>query len=595
MASVLKLHATQTPFADAFARLDFAAVSDVYFQFRFAIPDATLSNIASDGGIFDIFGMVAQTPAGGRTVLFNTSSDLKFLSPSVSLFTPVADTWYEFDLHWTAGSPPTVVVQVDGTEIYNATVAPNGGNAIRALLSAGSIFDVFNNSGDADYTVYFDDYKIGTTGFGSSDIFDEDFEGPDPLGNFTITGGDATIVSDPFPPPTSSGRFFDGYPWRFIVTDLNSETQTLLDRLCTNRRVVARLGAAWEASGTLPSDSPEVNILRALGTLSDDPFVQEGISLVYGFRRESDVSPKWICRFGGLLLRLEDNADTDLALSNWTAWDPWMYLYSRPVRDPDTGNLPGQFGLSYDAPADEIAIDLLVSSGAFDGEHHIDESSGQLDPCETVQITFQRGASVGEALDDLMATNTCEIMLTPVYDPINRPGIVAELNVAPQLGQQRNDVIMAWDKPSRSLTGLNRLRDGTRRTNEIQYYAGQGGRPVAEYDDATSVATFGVYYEQMFIVGKETDETESDALRALALRSYGEVTYRLSPATARSVDTIALLDYEPGDSVPVYASSNFREELGEVLRVMEIPIEITDNAEEQVRGMLAVPVPTTSS
>lgn len=392
-------------------------------------------------------------------------------------------------------------------------------------------------------------------------------------------------------------RFFPGYDWSFICTDLDSATLTILDRLASSRRVTARLGAAWDWQANVPSDSPEVNIIRSGSVF--DPFVQEGISLIYGFRDEeiiSTINESKVCRFGGILLDISDNAEGDQPESGLHAWDPWMYLYSRPVRDPDTGLIPGEAGLNYDnSPADQIALSLLDTTITYDGEAFIDITSGIIDPCDDTDLVIQRGASVGEALDQLMATNNCEIMFTPIYDPVLRPGYVAELNISPTIGQNQPDAIMAWDKPSRSLAGLNRHRDGIRRTNVIQFYAGQGGQPVDEFQDATSQARFGVYYEAMFFPGKEAlpDGVASDALRQLALRSYGEVSYQVSPATARS--PIPLLEYMPGDSVPVYASSNFREELAETLRVMEIPIEISDDAEETVTNMLLAPEPTTES
>lgn len=414
--------------------------------------------------------------------------------------------------------------------------------------------------------------------------------------NYTEFGGwSLTYSVAELAPTPSQGRFFDGYPWRFIVTNLNSATQTLLDRLATNRRVTPRLGAAWSAEMDVPSDSPEVNILRSGGSIY--PFVQEGISLIYGFRREDPVftAPHpWVCRFGGVLLKTTDDANDDDSITHLQAFDPWMYLYSRPVRDPDTGELPGPNGLNYDGPADQIAMSILDTTITYDGDAFFDNTTGQVDPCDTLpSFPIQRGTSVGEALDNLMATNTCEIMFTPLYDPATFPGVVAVFNIAPQIGTDQPGAIMAWDKPSRSLVGLNRQLDGTRRTNVIQYYAGQGGPPVAQFDDATSEALFGPYFEQMFIVGSDEDATESDALRELALRSYGERTYQASPATDRS--PVALLDYSPGDSVPVYASANFRQELAEVLRVMEIPIEIDDNSQENVRGMTLAPTPTTES
>jgi hypothetical protein len=40
------------------------------------------------------------------------------------------------------------------------------------------------------------------------------------------------------------------------------------------------------------------------------------------------------------LLQVSDEAEADNAVTNYTAWDPWKYLYSRPVMHPD-GTLPG--------------------------------------------------------------------------------------------------------------------------------------------------------------------------------------------------------------------------------------------------------------
>jgi hypothetical protein len=392
-------------------------------------------------------------------------------------------------------------------------------------------------------------------------------------------------------------RFPDYTPWRFVVTDLDSVTLTFLDHLATNRRVFFGLNVPAVASGQVPSDNPEVNILSG-----GDPFVQEGIRLLYGFRREGDPTdssgiPRWVVRFAGLILQLEDTAASDTAQTPYTAYDPWQYLLSRPVCGL-TGTLPGTGGLSFTATqAGTVIATLLRNTISNHGETFIDAGaswggtgfwSGQIDTTPQIDINFEQGLSVGEAWQQVCDLNVADIILTPIYDPINRPGYLCELNVYELAGVQQDAAIFAWDMPSRSLTGISRLRDGTTRANKVQFFIEQGGAAVTLQTNASSVTRYGQYWAQQFFPGQSVvAAVVSLAQLQLALRANGKVTVTIDPAAERSPDPFT--EYFLGDTVPIYASTNLREALTGYQRIYGIPIDIDDNGVENIRQLLTSP------
>jgi hypothetical protein len=436
---------------------------------------------------------------------------------------------------------------------------------------------------------------IGTTDGGADVLVFDPATAPD-LSPFTLTGS-VTLEGAGPPPPGPSRRFFSGYPWRFIVTDLNTETITFLDRLATARQVTVGRNQARHAQGTVPSDSPEVNIPHTDG----DPFLNEGNRLVYGFRREGwngTVGP-WVCRFAGPLLHLEDNAQTDAPASPWIAMDPWAILYRRPVRLED-GDLPGVDGRVFLA-ADlwtypEIALQLLLDSITYDGTCFIDPTGGTVTPGGVISadVTLQQGLSVGAAWDQLCATGRVDIELDPVYDPVGSPGICAVLIAKPTIGVTQNAAIFAWDLPSRSLTDISRVTDGTGRANTIQYYFGQGGPPVSLQIDAASKAKYGEYWEQQFWPGfRQAGPVTAMAARRLALVKDGVRTFTFAPAPERS--PVPFDDYMPGDWAPFFASKKLRAKLGPTLvsgqwtnipRIESFTVDIADNQTETVNPLL---------
>lgn len=399
----------------------------------------------------------------------------------------------------------------------------------------------------------------------------------------------------------ASARFYESPPWRFVTTDLNSVTATFLDGLATNRRITPVLNQPCEIVATVPSDDQTV--------WSDDigdgyPNVAEGVRLLYCLRRDMDgTAAPWRCRAAGIILKVTDRGGSDVPLTEIRAWDPWQYLYRRPVVNLD-GELPCEAvdsqgdaldpecqGFTYLASrGSDIVLELLVNTTLNQGETHIDYGSvfwqGTIENTEVIpELLLQQGSSIGEAFDALIETGTLDIVLDPVYDPTNRPGITHELSVYAVAGSPRYEAVFAWDKPSRSLVELDADYDGNERANQVQYYAGQGGPPVPLQTDGASTALFGESWAQQFFPGQtKASAVEKMAYRQLQLRSRGLRTFTLSPAPERS--PVPFLDFNLGDTVPVYASNRLRQPVGEMLRVEAIPLVLDDSQMEAPQAML---------
>jgi hypothetical protein len=417
--------------------------------------------------------------------------------------------------------------------------------------------------------------------------------------------GMAWSISTPEPPPTpstafGSDRFHETPGWRFIVTDLAGATLTFLDHLALDRSVTVTRGAARVIDVRVPSADPEVNIPAP--DPDGDPWVSEGTRLVYAFRREGrtgSMLPPWIIRAAGLVLGLDDSADADHATSTVTAYDPWKYLYRRPVLLAD-GSFPGEAGRVYPAgtSADDIIIEQFSLAEANGTPIFTDYAStgfyaGTIESCDPLPdggdglaITFARGATLGEMLDTLAATGTCDPVFDPVYDPVNRPGILCDFSLYRTAGEFRPDAIFGWDQWPRNTVQLTRQIDGSARANRMRMFAGQGGPPVPEVDDASSIARFGDYWATQYLVGVPSIAgAHTIAVRQLALLRSGQLTFSLSPAAERA--PLLFQEYREADTVPLYASNRFRDPiLGTRVRVESIPIAIGDDQLERVASML---------
>ncbi len=388
-----------------------------------------------------------------------------------------------------------------------------------------------------------------------------------------------------------SVRFFQGFPWRFILTTLDTETVTSLERLASNRTVTFRLNQPAESRGQVPSWEPRINITDAQPGL-DAPHLSFDDRLMYGFRREARNPDVWVVRFAGICMQLEDVAQTDNAVSNYTAYDPWQYLHHRKLWD-GTGAV-GVEGLVFNnVPGNEIADTILSAAEAGDGPMFIEWNSASWNTTAELQITFEQGATVGDALRQLVATGSMDVVFTPVYDPVTKPGICCSVAVYTQAGSTQDGSVFSWDV-GRSLTGISNLLDGDQLANEVLFHNGQGGPLVTPATDASSQSRYGTWTAERFF----PSQTQAAAVAAfaqlsLSFREQGKRTVAITPNPLLSPKPF--LDYGLGDLVPVYATRNLRQAIPwdnaptVYQRVYGIPITLGDDGVESVRQLVASP------
>lgn len=435
--------------------------------------------------------------------------------------------------------------------------------------------------------------------------------------------------------------------WRWLVSDLGGETITVLDKLASGRRVQPNLNAPLELTGSVPSDSPEINLLHT----DQLPFLAEGARQLYGFRRESDTIPYYKIRASTLLLQVTDASGSGDARSSFTAWDPWQYLFAKPIY-VTAGEL-GYFlvprkGWTYPPTqtGDQIVIEWLNNSltmadvtgpqaswfnfidwgwsGFYGsgGTGSVIETTADFNTAVSPGFNIEPGMSIGQAMQDMCATGNMDIVLLPIYDPVNRPGILCEMSIYAQssdpdsgAGARNFGAVFAWDRPGRSAVGFNDQFDGTQRANHIQYRNGTSGPLVTPANDADSIIRYGEYWaEESFPAQTQAASVYAIALEQLTLRKSYKQTLTVNPAPERAPEPF--VDYGIGDRVPIYIGTAQRGayQLGDnssrqplpagysgVLpspdpavyvwqRIYGIPIDIDDNGTETVRELLVGPI-----
>lgn len=338
----------------------------------------------------------------------------------------------------------------------------------------------------------------------------------------------------------------------------------LLDRRMFNRTAAFTLNGTSTFNGTVASDDPRVSRVYE-GDGKGDPAVAEGTRLLYCFRQEDPTGLiPWTIRFAGPILDVVDRTDSDQPFTDVIAYDPWQYLYSIPVVD-SAGQQLGADGLLFiEQRSSFIATELLFNAllTVPDILNLIDAGTifwgGTIEDTATItNWQIAQGTSIGQAWDDLVATQSLDIVLTPVYDPVNRPGICSELSIFSQAGHNRFNAVFGWDCFSHSLTEVTREQDGKTRANTQDWYAGQGGPPVGTLTDAEAVAKYGAYWRQQF----RTDNPikSSVALMAqqqLQLEKNGRETISLQPAPERG--PFPFTEWYLGDCVFPYATTKLR-------------------------------------
>lgn len=413
---------------------------------------------------------------------------------------------------------------------------------------------------------------------------------------------------------------YRGYPWRFVVTDLLGQVTTWADGLFTNRKITFNLNAAAEIDCDVYPDDRRVNLLFTDGFR----LIAQSNRLIYAFRRENPDPGHafpWVCRAAGIIMSVEDQSDTDTPLTSLVAYDPWKYLEARPCVAQIDGvySLPGPNGFVPVYPADRpeiIAISFLANSIAMEAGAPLGGNGAFIDyptsmggtafygtttpavveRCSPIAMQIQQGMSVAALWTELCDSGVCDIILFPIWDPINRPGYTHEVGIYNLAGVDRPTAIFGWDSYGRSTRKIDRLHSAVPGDyfNKGQYFVGQGGFPVPipAYENGAAIADFLTYWVTQFTpsqpdVSPFGNIVEGLLVQAVLQAKQGKRTITIDTIPERSPNP--LLDYGLGDRVVVHASDNLRAPADGFVRVETIPIEISDDGIEDVASLLVAP------
>lgn len=407
-------------------------------------------------------------------------------------------------------------------------------------------------------------------------------------------------------------RFYRSPRWKHLLTNRESLAVADLTRLASNRTARFELGGPSYLEGFVRADDARVNTFADDNFprtgfdpfYSDDPVdfprLSEGIRFMYSFRREAvEGDDPWVIRHAGIVLELEDEADPDRRMSRFMSMDPWGYLYSRPVRvlsEAPPNALPSNQGAVFGAVSgNDIATNILLRTIETDGSAYIDAGTswggtvfwgGTIETTPTFidPVIFARGTSVAQAWEQLVDTGTIDIVLTPIWDPVNRPGYLAELSIYNSAGGLPADAYtegypsFRWDRTGRALINIQRLQEGRERANQIAAFAGgtgaadnyaipfigdEGDETAADtgatWEDSSSTLRYGTYFHQeTYTRTTHNNRAYRQARQDLWRRRQGLRTWRLTPTPEFSPRPFN--DYMPGDFVGFYHSSKLREE-----------------------------------
>lgn len=513
----------------------------------------------------------------------------------------IYSVWIDADYnYWAAGnnasSTRTLMQSTDGGLTWSTVPTTLDGGTAYSILGGGGV--ILQSGYNTDSTACLSKSSDGVTWsndahpFDGGLIWDLGYDadnnvwatiGYDSSISFAIATGtpSAILVSVPVPPL-----------WRNFVAALDGSGITDYSKLTADRKIEVVLNAPLSAEGTVPSDNPQV-WLPYDGDGYDDPYLSEGSRLMWWFRKESSIPPYYTVRAATIVNLVQDDAAQDNARTRFVGHDPWTYMFSRLVRNLD-GSMIGENGISWTNTKVAVIIgELLRNTIDARGHAYIDGGDGTrvgegsqygnwggteffegtLEALPVIDYVIPQGTTVGQAWQALCKDGYCDIILKPIYDPINRPNYLCELNVYAQAGQTRDEAIFAWNAPGRSLTGISRLEDGSQRANQIYYEAGQGGSigaaPVQE--DITSQNKYGKYEAQQFFPGYVANTPDQVAAAiasvtglasdALGYRKNTKTTVTFTPAPERSPRPWQ--DYNLGDRVPVWVKpQGFRKLLG---------------------------------
>lgn len=426
-------------------------------------------------------------------------------------------------------------------------------------------------------------------------------------------------------------RWFSGYQSRFVVTDLFGVTTTWLDRLTLGAQLAFNLNQPMSGSIDVRSNDPRVNRIFTDG----DPLVAQSNRLIYMFLRFANGGslPPWQCVGSGILMSPQDEADQDVPTTHFTFYDAWQFLYGTPCFLDESATLPGPDGIQFFTatfPYSSMIVGTLLGNAIFGSEpttpgtggngYFIDAGNGSrsgegvqygdyggteffagtIEQTPGVDFNVQQGTSVGDAWTQLLAAGNqigssssdqgLDIVLTPIYDPINRPGYTHELNVYNLAGVDRPGSPMAWGTFTRSAETADREHDGTPGSfvNVANFYAGEGGPSVGLIQNFSVVDKYLAYWSQQFFPQQPmATSVQAMAQQAIQLQAQGKRTFTVNPDPLRAISPF--VGYNIGDRIPIYAPNRLRVTAAGLQRVQGIPLVVNPDGVARVNALLTSP------
>lgn len=417
-------------------------------------------------------------------------------------------------------------------------------------------------------------------------------------------------------------RWFSGYQSRHVVTDLFGVTTTWLDRLTLGASLAFNLDQPFTGTISLHSNDPRVNRIFTDG----DPLVAQSNRLVYTFLRQNPVGgsvPPWQCIAAGMIMSPEDQADQDVPTTHFTYYDAWQFLFGTPVFVDEVGTFPGPDGAQFwDTPGSVVAATLLANAifgaepttpGTGGNGYMIDagvtyggttfwgtQTPAVIEMTPNIDINFQQGMSVGDAWNQLLAAGNevgsatsdggVDIVLYPIYDPVNRPGYTHDLAIYNLAGVQQPGSPMAWGQFTRTAETADRQHDATPSNfvNIANFYAGEGGPGVGLIQNAASGEKYLAYVSSQFFPQQpDAIAVQAMAQQVITLQKQGKRTFTVNPDPLRAIGPF--VGYNIGDRIPIYAPNNLRVAAAGYQRVQGIPLEINPDGVARVNALLLSP------
>lgn len=391
---------------------------------------------------------------------------------------------------------------------------------------------------------------------------------------------------------------------RLLVTDLDTNPTTWLDKIHLGATITQNLDQPGTVEVSVRPNNSAANDLYTDG----DPLLAQSNRLIYVFLREGG-SPPWVCRAAGIAMQPQDQADADVPTSHFVFYDPWQYLMARPCFIDTGATLPGPDGFLYPATRGGVIVATLLKNtivseavGAYiDAGLTYGGTSfwgGVIEDTPIIDFQVQQSMTVGQAWNELLAagqdpdggTGGIDIVLTPIYDPDNRPTYTHELSVYSLAGEARPSSPMAWGEFVRTSTTADRQHDASPGAfiNSAYYYAGQGGAPVGLVDNPASITKYHPYWSQQFFPQQlSASAVRAFAQQAITLTKQGKRTFTVAPDPMRASPPFT--GYNIGDRIPQLAPRSLRVAATGYQRVQSIPVEIAPDGATRVPALLTSP------